>query len=60
MQPFYSTERITELVRDVEQDLRKILGEEQGMPCLVSEKACSQTSHTTAQPSYTMYALAWS
>lgn len=30
MQPFYSTERITELVKDVEQDLQKLLGEEQG------------------------------
>ena len=31
-QPFYSTERITELVKDVEQDLQKLLGEEQGIP----------------------------
>ncbi len=30
LQPFYSTERITELVKDVEQDLQKLLGEEQG------------------------------
>ena len=30
VQPFYSTERITELVKDVEQDLQRLLGEVQG------------------------------
>ena len=36
VQPFYSTERITELVKDVEQDLQKLLGEEQGEHPMVS------------------------
>ena len=38
LQPFYSTERITELVKDVEGDLQKILGEEQGAHLPASEQ----------------------
>ena len=38
LQPFYSTERITELVKDVEADLQKILGEEQGVHLPASEQ----------------------
>ena len=43
LQPFYSTERITELVKDVEQDLQKILGEEQGV-----QSICAGTNTVAA------------